>query len=84
MAKKIFLITLSLICSNYLLLGSNQFNLNSAENGKTKIQFSSGDIQTESIGEYTRFVSPNTGRTTEQGMPELPLFSTFVQIDPNR
>ena len=82
MAKKILLITLSLICSNYLLLRSNQFNLNSAENGKTEIQFTPDDIQTESIGEYTRVVSPNSGKTTEQGMPELPLFSTFVQIDP--
>ena len=82
MAKKLILITLSLIWSNHLLLGSNQFNLNSAENGKTKIQFTPGDIQTETIGEYTRFVSPNSGRTTEQGMPEIPLFSTFVQIDP--
>ena len=82
MVKKIFLITLTLICSNHLLVGTNQFILNSAQNGNTKIQFAPGDIQTESIGEYTRFVSPNSGKTTEQGMPELPLFSTFVQIDP--
>ncbi len=82
MVKKIFLITLTLICSNHLLVGTNQFILNSAQNGNTKIQFAPGDIQTESIGEYTRFVSPNSGKTTKQGMPELPLFSTFVQIDP--
>ncbi len=68
MVKKIFLITLTLICSNHLLVGRHQFILNSAQNGNTKIQFAPGDIQTESIGEYTRFVSPNSGKTTKQGM----------------
>ena len=82
MTKKIIFITLTLIYSNHLLAGTNQFTLNSSQNGHTKIKFTPGDIQTESIGEYTRFVSPNTGRTTEEGMPELPLFSTFVQVNP--
>ncbi|MDP6261866.1 MAG: C25 family cysteine peptidase [Candidatus Marinimicrobia bacterium] len=79
--------SVSLVLFIFLFYGpavvhSESFQLSDIHNGRTTIQFTPGAIQTESIGEYTRFVSPNSGKTTEQGMPELPLFSTFVQIDP--
>jgi len=79
--KNIFL-SLLLVSSNISLLGANQFLLNSTQDGKIKIQFDLGEFQTESIGEFTKFGTPDIGRTTEQGMPELPLYSTLVQIDP--
>jgi len=78
-------ICLTILVSTIFILNTNfgsSFTAEETQNGKTKIQFNLGDIQTESIGEYTRFTSPNSGsgRTTEEGMPELPLYSTLVQI----
>ena len=81
--KNIFL-SLLFVSSNISLLGANQFLLNSTQEGKIKIQFDLGDVQSESIGEFTKFGTPDIGRTTEQGMPELPLYSTLVQIDPDQ
>ena len=82
-------ICLTILVSTIFILNTNfgsSFTAEETQNGKTKIQFNLGDIQTESIGEYTRFTSPNSGsgRTTEEGMPELPLYSTLVQIDSDK
>ncbi|SVE37887.1 uncharacterized protein METZ01_LOCUS490741, partial [marine metagenome] len=53
------------------------------ENG-FHIQFVQGDIQYTSAGDYTRISSGKAGTTTDFGMPELPLYSTMVQVRPDR
>ncbi len=51
-------------------------------NGGDKIRFQLETIPTNKSGEYTRFSLLNNGTTTEEGMPELPMFTTSYQIDP--
>ena len=53
------------------------------ENG-FHIQFVQGDIQYTSAGDYTRISSGKAGTTTDFGLPELPLYSTMVQVRPDR
>ena len=53
------------------------------ENG-IHIQFSQGDIQFVSVEGYHRIPSETSGTTTEIGMPELPIYSTMVQVKPDR
>ncbi|SVB09879.1 uncharacterized protein METZ01_LOCUS162733, partial [marine metagenome] len=48
------------------------------------IHFSQGDIQYASAGDFTRISSGKSGTTTDFGMPELPLYSTMVQVRPDR
>ncbi len=49
-----------------------------------QILFSQGEIQFTTIGEFKRIPSGTFGTTTEMGMPELPLFSTLVQVEPDK
>ncbi len=67
---------LSILCS--------QFTLQDGETGKTLMNFTPGDVSLETQGEYTKFIPLNGGTTTDYGRPELPLFSTLVQVEPGR
>ena len=61
-----------------------QFTLQESETGKTLVNFTPGDVSFETQGEYTKFIPLNGGTTTDYGRPELPLFSTLVQVEPDR
>ncbi len=67
---------LSILCA--------QFTLQDSETGKTLMNFTPGDVSFETQGEYTKFIPLNGGTTTDYGRPELPLFSTLVQVEPGR
>ena len=61
-----------------------QFTLQDSETGKVLMNFTPGDVSFETQGEYTKFIPLNGGTTTDYGRPELPLFSTLVQVEPDR
>ena len=61
-----------------------QFTLQESESDKTLIQFTHEDITFESQGEYTKLVPSQGGTTTDYGQPELPLFSTLIQVESDK
>ena len=72
----IFFITLAL---------SNQENFSYHTNyGGGRIRLSHAPILSEIEGGYTRLVQIGDGHTTEVGAPEIPLFTTFYQLDPSK
>ena len=61
-----------------------QFTLQDSETGKTLMNFTPGVVSFEAQGEYTKLIPSNGGTTTDYGQPELPLFSTLVQVEPDK
>ena len=78
-----FKLLVLIFCSN-LIFGAGFNPLSSSRNNETKISFSQGQISTTIIGEYIRVSSGSSGTTTDYGMPELPIYSTLVQIKPEK
>ncbi|MBC8256049.1 MAG: hypothetical protein H8E85_01920 [Candidatus Marinimicrobia bacterium] len=64
------------------VLFSYENNFSNSGTGKISLQHS---IEfTEINGGYTRLAKIGQGHTTEAGMPELPRFTTFYQLDPEK
>ena len=61
-----------------------QFTLQDSESDKTVIQFTHEDVTFESQGDYTKLIPSKGGTTTDYGQPELPLFSTLIQVESNK
>ncbi len=60
----------------------NKFNYNSSH--ENKISFTHAPDFIELDGGYTRISKFGEGHTTEVGFPELPQFTTYYQIDPQK
>ena len=56
----------------------------SCANSSGKISLSHSPELLEISGGYTRLAKMGDGHTTEAGMPELPQFSTYYQLDPSK
>ncbi len=69
------LITLSVLFS---------YENNFSNSGSGKISLQHSPEFSEISGGYTRLVKIGQGHTTEAGMPELPQFTTFYQLDPEK
>ena len=69
-----------LISLSVLFSYENKFS--SSGTGKISLQHSTEF--TEINGGYTRLAKIGQGHTTEEGMPELPRFTTFYQLDPEK
>ncbi|MBH50063.1 MAG: hypothetical protein CMG69_04840 [Candidatus Marinimicrobia bacterium] len=76
---KLFAIAFIFFCSQ-ALSGAGFTNTNIENNGVIQLQFTQGEVQYNSVGEYVRISSGRSGTTTDYGLPELPLHSTMVQI----
>ena len=59
---------------------SNNFYLKQEVGDQSTIEFSLGGLELESVNEYTKLISSSKGSTSEIGMPELPLFSSFFKV----
>ncbi|MFQ6610177.1 MAG: hypothetical protein ACE5D7_05180, partial [Fidelibacterota bacterium] len=75
------------ITTTFLLMGiifssTNTFSVFTEEDGATHIKFIKGPIEFRQVGDYTRISIPSKGRTMDFGMPELPLYTTFFQLEP--
>ena len=67
-----------------LIFGAGFTHSDIENENNIQIQFTQGDVQYSSTGDYIRFSSGRSGTTTDSGMPELPLYSTMVQVEPDR
>ena len=70
-------------CTQFIF-GAGFINSGIDTDNSIHIHFSQGDILYTSTGDYTRISSGKSGTTTDFGMPELPLYSTMVQVRPDR
>ncbi|MDP6684886.1 MAG: C25 family cysteine peptidase, partial [Candidatus Marinimicrobia bacterium] len=61
-----------------------QFTPLEGEAGKTMIQFTHGDVLFQSHGDYSKLIPSKGGTTTDFGQPELPLFSTLIQVESDK
>ena len=61
----------------------NKFSVSNNSDGD-KISLSHSPEFSEVSGGYTRLAIIGDGHTTAAGMPELPQFSTYYQLDPSK
>ena len=61
-----------------------QFTLQDGEPDRTVLHFSHGDVSFEPQGDYTKLIPSKGGTTTDYGQPELPLFSTLIQVESDK
>ena len=68
---------LTIIILNFIL-ASGQFQLSDINNS---LHFLMGEINLEDVGEYTRIKENNIGTLLNDGMPEVPVYSTFYKVE---
>ena len=75
---------LVLVCFSTLLSYDNKFTHLDLGLGKAKVNLKNSPVL-EDVGDgYTRLVEIGDGHLAELGMPELPEFTTFYQLDPSK
>lgn len=75
--------TFKRILITFLLLAvviPSQFELIEKSQTSTKIKFSQENLELKQKGEYKKIHRLTEGSTTDEGMPELPLHTTFFQM----
>ena len=60
---------------------ASNFQLKSVESGYRILTFTSQEVEFESKDGYTRLMSSTKGSTIDEGMPELPVFTSFFKMD---
>ena len=77
------LLFVTFIASMAILYG-NTFSLVSKNQDMKSIKFVSSTIEFNEKDGYTRLTNPELGSTVEDGMPELPTYSTFFHMEPGK
>ena len=83
MSQKERKLLIIMILSSLLFSYENKFSYGNGS-GESIISLSHSPEFTEIDGGYTRLAKIGDGHMTEAGLPELPLFSTFYQLDPSK
>ena len=83
MTRKIWIFVIYTATFSVLFSYENKFSFSNGLDGD-KISLSHSPELTEISGGYTRLAKIGDGHTTEAGMPELPQFSTYYQLDPSK
>ena len=71
---------LIIICILLGFIFAGEFVLKETSNSQANIVFNNGEITFENIDNYSRIINSEVGSLMEEGLPEMPLFSTFYQI----
>ena len=83
MSGRIWILSLITIFLSLLFSYENSFSyLDGGNIGKVSLQHS--PEFSEISGGYTRIAKMGDGHTTEAGLPELPQFTTYYQVDPSK
>lgn len=73
----------TLLSISALVFGATgTFTVGEKIDSDTRIDFTLGEYSTMEIEGTTRILAKNAGNTVDQGMPELPNFSTMFQMEP--
>jgi len=83
MSGRVWILSIITISLSPLFSYENKFSYSNST-GNDKISLSHSPEFSEISGGYIRLVKMGQGHTTEVGMPELPIFSTFYQVDPSK
>ena len=83
MKRRILIFVMLTAALSLLFSYENKFSFSNSA-GSNKISLSNSPEFTEINGGYTRIVKMGDGHTTEPGMPELPQFTTYYQVDPSK
>ena len=83
MIRKIRISVMCITALSLLFSYENKFSY-AYSSGVDKISLSHNPEFTEISGGYTRLAKMGDGHTTEAGMPELPQFSTYYQVEPSK
>ena len=75
--KKIIVQALLLITSP--IFGLNNFELSSKSITSKSITFTAPELKTDTKNGYSRLTFAEKGSTTDDGMPELPIFTSFFR-----
>ena len=75
---------LFVIIASITILHAGQFSLLSKEETVKSVKFTSPEIEFNEENGYTRIANPELGSTVENGMPELPTYSTFFHMEPGK
>mgnify|MGYP001396735067 CR=1 FL=1 len=59
---------------------ATQFELVESSNSTSNIMFHMGEVSFQDEGEYKRIINHTGGTFLNEGMPEIPVYSTFFQI----
>ena len=81
MRNSILFITL---IASITILHANEFSLVSKNQNIKIVKFVSSEIEFNEKDGYTRLTNSELGSTVEGGMPELPTYSTFFQMEPDK
>lgn len=83
----IFLVTISSLESRWISIYNNsarQFEYEQTERGDIELTFHLDGYEVETIAhagiQYQRISHPESGHLTDPGMPELPVFTTFIAL----
>ena len=60
---------------------ASAFQLKSTQRGHKTLTFTQQEIEFDSKDGFTRLTSPEKGSTVEEGLPELPVFTSFFQME---
>ena len=71
---------LPILCILTSVIVAGQFELAESSNSSAILVFNIGDITFENVEDYSRIIEHNSGTLMEEGMPEIPVFSTFYQV----
>ncbi len=69
-----------IFCMFAMSLIAGQFELTQQANSEGSLVFNLGEFTLENVAEFTRITNPNNGTLMEEGMPEIPVYSTFYQV----
>ncbi|MBC8174995.1 MAG: hypothetical protein H8E82_04995, partial [Candidatus Marinimicrobia bacterium] len=85
MKKATLFLAVLLVFSNILFAKTSKyFNYSGSDGEDTVIKFKLGEVNIVQSGSYTKLQIPEVGTTSEVGMPEFPILSTFYQIEPDK
>ena len=83
MTRKFWIVIIYTATLSLLFSYENKFSYSSST-GSNKISISHSPEFSNISGGYTRLAKMGDGHTTEAGMPELPQFTTYYQLDPSK
>ncbi len=82
MKRRIWILSIVIIALSHLFSYENEFTHAREDSGTEKISLQHSPEFSEISGGYTRLAKMGDGHTTEAGLPELPQFTTYYQVDP--
>jgi len=83
MKRRNWIFVMYITALSLLFSYENKFSISNSA-GSNKISLSHSPEYKEVSGGYTRIAKMGEGHTTEAGMPELPQFTTYYQLDPSK